>query len=342
MEFGSTLTQMPMVAITGTNGKSTTTELIAAMFNGCGKRSLPCGNHGTALCEVIVGGEPYDVLSLEVSSFQLETVTTFQPHISLWLNFAPDHLDRYPSESDYFASKFRIFENQTHDDHAIINAQDVERLGPLMPKVTTFSAHQDADFEYHDGKFFHHGLRIGDATGLRLRGKHNMENVLATLAVGHLHGFTFDAMLTVLQNYEAPKHRCELVRDFNGVEYINDSKATNLHALESCVRSLERPLVLIMGGKEKGLDYTPLRNAITSRVRRIITIGEIGDALVRQFADLVPCRRAADMNEAVTLAAIAANPGDAVVLSPGTSSFDMYSGYAERGEDFRTCVVGLI
>lgn len=342
MEFGFTLTDMPMVAITGTNGKSTTTELIAAMFNGCGKRSLPCGNHGTALSEVIGSGEKYDVLSLEVSSFQLETITTFRPHISLWLNFAPDHLDRYPGEPDYFAAKLRIFENQTPDDHAIINAQDVERLGPLLPKATTFSAHQDADFEYRAGKFLHQGAIIGDARRLRLRGKHNMENILATLAVGHLHGLSFDAMLAAIESYDPPKHRCELVRDFSGVEYINDSKATNLHALESCVRSLERPIVLIMGGKEKGLDYTPLRDAIPGHVTRIIAIGEIGDALVRQFADLVPCRRASDMNEAVTLAAIGANPGDAVVLSPGTSSFDMYSGYAERGEHFRDAVMSLI
>jgi len=342
MEFGFTLTDLPMIAITGTNGKSTTTELISAMFNGCGKRSLPCGNHGTALCEVIISREPYDVLALEVSSFQLETIATFKPHISLWLNFAADHLDRYASEPEYFAAKFRMFENQTPEDFAVVNAAEVERLGPITPQVISFSAHQSADFEYRDGYFLHQDLRVGSASKLRLRGKHNMENVLATLAAGWLHGLKFDAMLAAIEAYEPPKHRCELVRDFNGVEFINDSKATNLHALESCVRSLERPLVLIMGGKEKGLDYSPLRASIPGKVRAIITIGEIGDALRDQFRDLVPCERAIDMADAVRLAADAAQSGDAVVLSPGTSSFDMYSGYAERGEHFRSAVLALI
>lgn len=133
-----------------------------------------------------------------------------------------------------------------------------------------------------------------------------------------------------------------MVREIDGVEFINDSKATNLHALESCVKSLDRPLVLIMGGKEKGLDYAPLRQAIPGTVRSIVTIGEIGDKLCTQFKDLVPCQRAGDMTEAVQLAARAASRGDAVVLSPGTSSFDMYSGYAERGEYFRTAVNALI
>lgn len=341
MEFGFTLTGMPMIAITGTNGKSTTTELISAVFNGCGKRSLPCGNHGMALCEVIVSNEPYDVLALEVSSFQLETIATFKPHISLWLNFAPDHLDRYDSEASYFAAKYRIFENQDADDYAIVNAQDVQALGALTPKLITFSATHDAEFEYRAGKFYHLGSLIGDALTVPLRGRHNMENILATLAAGWLHGFSFSQMLRAIESYEPPKHRCELVREWNGIEFINDSKATNLHALESCVRSLERPLVLIMGGKEKGLDYSPLRAAIPGTVRSIVTIGEIGTKLSEQFRDLVPCTPAADMAEAVQLAASVALRGDAVVLSPGTSSFDMYSGYAERGEHFRRAVLSL-
>lgn len=341
MEFGFTLTQMPMIAITGTNGKSTTTELISTMLNGCGKRSLPCGNHGVALSEVIVSDKPFDCLALEVSSFQLETIATFKPHISVWLNFAPDHLDRYATEADYFAAKFRIFENQSPTDFAIVNALDVERLGPITPKVITFSASEPADFEYRNGKFLHWGERIGDASSIRLRGKHNMENILATLASGWILGIGFAPMLKAIEAYEPPAHRCELVRELNDVEFINDSKATNLHALESCVRSLERPIVLIMGGKEKGLDYTQLRQAIPGKVKSIVTIGEIGSKLFQQFRDLVPCQQAPDMITAVELAAQQAEAGDAVVLSPGTSSFDMYSGYAERGEYFRTAVMAL-
>lgn len=341
LEFGYTHTQMPMIAITGTNGKSTTTELIAEVLNACGLRSLPCGNHGTALCEVIVCEEHYDQLALEVSSFQLETIATFRPHISLWLNFAPDHLDRYPDEPAYFAAKFRVFENQTANDVAILNALDVERLGPLLPQVLTFSASRTADFEYRDGKFLHQNQIIGDASKMRLRGRHNMENILATLATGFVLGLPFASMLSAVEAYEPPKHRCELVRTLNGVEYINDSKATNIHALESCVKSLDQPIVLIIGGKEKGLEYTPLRTAIAGRVRAIVTMGEIGEKLGVMFGDLVPCQHASDMSDAVKRAASLARAGDAVVLSPGTSSFDMYSGYAERGEHFRRAALTL-
>lgn len=341
IEFGFTLTDMAMIAITGTNGKSTTTELLSTMLNDCGQRSVPCGNHGMALCEVILSGQPYDQLALEVSSFQLETIATFRPHISLWLNFAADHLDRYVTEADYYAAKFRIFENQTAEDFAVINAQEVSRLGTLKPKTVTFSAHEPADFEYRDGQFWHDGKVIGSARQLRLRGKHNMENILATLAVGWVLGIGFDPMLAAIESYEPPKHRCELVREWQGIEFINDSKATNLHALESCVRSLESPLVLIMGGKEKGLDYAPLRHAIPGKVRALVTIGEIGEKLRQQFCDLVPCQSAADMLQAVQAAARLAQRGDAVVLSPGTSSFDMYSGYAERGEHFRAAALQL-
>jgi UDP-N-acetylmuramoylalanine--D-glutamate ligase len=311
------------------------------MLNGCGKRSLPCGNHGTALCEVIVSDESYDQLALEVSSFQLETISTFKPHISLWLNFAPDHLDRYPDESAYFAAKFRVFENQTAEDFAIMNTLDIERLGPLTPKIITFSANGSADFEYRDGQFLHQSKIVGDASKIRLRGRHNMENILATLATGFVLGLPFASMLSAIEAYEPPKHRCELVREVNGVEFINDSKATNLHALESCVKALDQQLVLIMGGKEKGLDYAPLREAIPGKVHSIVTIGEIGSKLCAQFSDLVPCQQATDMSDAVQRAASLAKSGEAVVLSPGTSSFDMYSGYAERGEHFRRAVFAL-
>ncbi|MDB6140219.1 MAG: UDP-N-acetylmuramoylalanine/D-glutamate ligase, partial [Verrucomicrobiaceae bacterium] len=285
-----------------------------------------------------------DMLDIEVSSFQLETIFTFHPPISMWLNFAPDHLDRYPNEAAYFAAKKRIFMNQTEGDWAIINALDAELLGSLKPRVITFSAqpeHQDAAFTYRDGEFFHQGRAFGNARKIALRGRHNMENVLAAVAAGFIKGLPFDQMLAAVEAYEPPAHRCQLVREWHGIEFINDSKATNLHALESCIRSLERPIVLIAGGKEKGLDYHPLRGAIPGKVRAMVLIGEIAATLAATFGDLVSCQKAADMAEAVTLAAAAAQTGDAVVLSPGTSSFDMYSGYAERGTRFREAVQAL-
>ena len=339
-EFAFNLTNMAMAAITGTNGKSTCTELIAAMFNGCGLKSVPCGNHGMSLSEVVASGVPYEVLALEISSFQLETIQNFRAKASLWLNFAPDHLDRYPNMEAYFAAKARIFENVTRDDYAIVRA--CESVSSGKAQRWTFSAYGDtAEYTYADGHFFHEGQRFGSATGLKLRGKHNMENVLAALMTGRVFGLSRTEMLKALAAYEPPRHRCELVRTLRDREYINDSKATNLHALEACLRSQERPIVLIAGGKDKQLDYTPLRDALNGQVRAMVFIGEIAPELEKTFGDLLPCKRGADMAEAVALATQLSQPGDAVILSPGTSSFDMYTGYAQRGDVFRDAVNAL-
>lgn len=339
-EFAFNLTHMSMAAITGTNGKSTCTELIATMFNGCGFKSIPCGNHGMSLSEVVASGVRYDVLALEISSFQLETIQNFRAKASLWLNFAPDHLDRYPNMEAYFAAKARIFENVTRDDYAIVRAGETVSTGKAQR--WTFSAYgEEADYTYANGDFLHEGRKFGSAANLKLRGKHNMENVLAALMTGRVFGLGRTEMLKALEAYEPPRHRCELVRTLREREYINDSKATNLHALEACLRSQERPIVLIAGGKDKELDYTPLRAELTGQVRAMVLIGEIAAQLEQTFGDLLPCKRAKDMAEAVDLATQVSLPGDAIILSPGTSSFDMYTGYAQRGDVFRDAVNAL-
>lgn len=340
MEFAYGLTNLPMVGITGTNGKSTCTELIAAIFNGCGMKSIPCGNHGMSLSEVVASGEKYDVLALEISSFQLETIRDFHAKVSIWLNFAPDHLDRYPGMKEYFEAKARIFENVTADDVAVVRAGEQVFTGPA--KRITFSAVSDeADYTCRKGKFFHHERQIGDAAGIRLRGRHNMENVLAAMVACHAFGLAFEPMLTAVSAYEPPHHRCELIRELDGREYINDSKATNLHALEACLGSMDRPIVLIAGGKDKQLDYSPLRATLKGQVRAMVLIGEIAHQLKETFGDLLPCKTAKDMADAVRLATELSSPGDAIILSPGTSSFDMFTGYAQRGDVFRAAVNAL-
>lgn len=339
-EFAFHLTDMPMAAITGTNGKSTCTELIAALFNGCGMKSLPCGNHGVSLSEVVASGVRYDVLALEISSFQLETIRDFRAKASLWLNFAPDHLDRYPDMESYFAAKARVFENVTAEDVAIVRAG--ESVSSSAAQRWTFSAYgEEAGYTYKAGSFYHLGEEIGSASGLKLRGKHNMENVLAALMTGRVFGLEYSDMLNAMESYEPPRHRCELVRTLHDREYINDSKATNLHALEACLRSQERPIVLIAGGKDKELDYTPLRAGLNGQVRAMVLIGEIAEQLKQTFGDLLPCQCATDMADAVRLATEVSQAGDAIILSPGTSSFDMYTGYAQRGEVFREAVNAL-
>lgn len=339
-EFAFHLTDMPMAAITGTNGKSTCTELIATLFNGCGMKSLPCGNHGMSLSEVVASGVRYDVLALEISSFQLETIRDFRARATLWLNFAPDHLDRYPDMESYFAAKARVFENVTADDVAIVRAG--ENVSSGAAERWTFSAYgAEAGYTYSDGKFYHLGEEIGSASGLKLRGRHNMENVLAALMTGRVFGLQYSSMLKAMESYEPSRHRCELVRTLRDREYINDSKATNLHALEACLRSQERPIVLIAGGKDKELDYTPLRAELNGQVRAMVFIGEIAQQLERMFGDLLPCQCAKDMADAVRLATEVSQAGDAIILSPGTSSFDMYTGYAQRGDVFREAVNAL-
>lgn len=340
MEFAFNLTDMPMIGITGTNGKSTCTELIAHIANACGLRSLPCGNHGMSLSEVVASGERYDVLSLEISSFQLETIQNFRAKASLWLNFAPDHLDRYPGMEEYFAAKSRIFENVTVDDVAIVRAGETVPTGPA--RRLTFSAYgAEADATYSGGQFFLNGRLLGDASRIPLRGRHNMENILAAMLACNVYGAGFPEMLRAVESYEPPRHRCELVRELHGREYINDSKATNLHALEACLNSMDRPIVLIAGGKDKGLDYSPLRASLNGQVRSMVLIGEISSQLQDTFSDLLPCHAAKDMADAVRIAAEVSLPGDSVILSPGTSSFDMFTGYAQRGEVFRAAVQSL-
>lgn len=341
MEFAFNLTDMPMISITGTNGKSTCTELIAHILEACGRRSIPCGNHGMSLSEVVSSGVRYDVLALEVSSFQLETIHQFRTPATIWLNFAADHLDRYPGMKEYFAAKARIFENVTSDDTAIVRAGESVSSGSARRR--TFSAYgAEADAVYVGGQFFVNGEKIGDASAIRLRGRHNMENVLAAMMACQTFGLGFGEMLSAVASYVPPAHRCELVRSLNGREYINDSKATNLHALEACIGSMDRPIVLIAGGKDKQLDYSPLRDALKGQVRAMVLIGEIKQSLHDLFADLLPCHVADDMAHAVELATQFSLPGDSIILSPGTSSFDMFSGYGQRGEVFRAAVNSLL
>jgi UDP-N-acetylmuramoylalanine--D-glutamate ligase len=335
------LSQIPVVGITGTNGKTTTTEIVERMFNGCGRRTIACGNYGHALSEVAVSGEKYDVLTVEVSSFQVETITSFRPTVALWLNFAPDHLDRYPDNETYFAAKKHIFDYMTEDDFAVIRAG--EPLGALKPQILTFTTESGvaADFQLLDDSVLFRGQRIARVSDLPLKERHNIENQMAALGAGWAMGLRFEELVPALAGYEPARHRCEFVAEINGHRYINDSKATNLHALETCLKSQDDPVVLIVGGKEKGLDYTPFRPLLQEKVSALVTLGEIGDKLAAQFSDLVPCQRVATVQDAVITATNMAHPGQSIVFSPGTSSFDMFSGYAERGNVFRDAVLHL-
>src|ERR1041385_7482474 len=221
LELGWRFCETPVIAVTGTNGKTTTTELLAQMLDACGQHTIACGNIGKPLSEVAREKQPFDVLTVEVSSFQLEAICTFHPSISLWLNFAPDHLDRYRSVADYRAGKLRIFENQTETDVAVVNA--LEKFPAIRPRKITFSAYSDqADFQLSGGTIAYQNQAVLRLSDTKLRGLHNIENLMATLAAGMARGLTFKEMVPPLCEYEPRPHRCEFVREVSGVEYRSE------------------------------------------------------------------------------------------------------------------------
>jgi len=340
LELGWRSCETPVIAVTGTNGKTTTTEMLAQMLNDCGQETIACGNIGKPLSEVAREKTKYDVLTVEVSSFQLETIQTFHPSIALWLNFAPDHLDRYRSVAEYRAAKLRLFENQTADDVAIVNA--VESLPELRARKVTFSAYTNrADFRLAEGAIVFENKPVLRLNQTKLRGSHNIENLMATLAAGHARGLAFEKMVPPLCAYEPKPHRCEFVRQIGGVDYINDSKATNLDAVEKALLTQSKPVVLIAGGKDKGFTFEPLRKLVKEKVRSTILIGEMAERIAHDWDGAVKTELATSLADAVERAYATAKSGEVVLFSPGTSSFDMFKSYADRGDQFRALVQAL-
>ena len=327
-----------IIGITGTNGKTTTTELVERILSHAALGGTACGNYGTPFAEVVLLANPPLVVSLELSSFQLETISTLHPVVSIWLNFAPDHMDRYPTVEAYRAAKLRIFQNQTAGDTAVVRAG--ENLPKLAAKVVTFSTTDATADWYSEGHTIEHGGEtwIDMDRDTSLRGLHNAENTMAALAACEALGISSQMMREALQGYAPPPHRCELIRTLDGVEYLNDSKATNLHALESALRSQTRPVILIVGGKEKGLDYASVVPLLVQKALAVVTFGQIARPLADLFSAAVSCQSVSTLADAVATARSLAPRGSTVLLSPGTSSFDQFSGYEQRGNAFRDLV----
>jgi UDP-N-acetylmuramoylalanine--D-glutamate ligase len=338
VELAARFYQGKIIGITGTNGKTTTTELVARILFHAGMGGTPCGNNGTPIAEVVLQPQVPAAVALELSSFQLETIRSLHPVVAIWLNFAPDHMDRYASVDAYRAAKLRIFENQSVGDSAVV--RHGSDLPPLAARIVTFSTMDPEADWFSNGHVICHGsetwLDMDQDTSLR--GLHNAENMMAALAACHALGIDAAIMRDALHGYAPPPHRCELIRTLDGVEYLNDSKATNLHALESALRSLSRPVVLIAGGKEKGLDYSPLVPLLREKALATVTFGQIARPLAAVFSEAVASESVATLTDAVAVARSHAPPGSTVLLSPGTSSFDQFSGYEQRGNAFRDIV----
>lgn len=338
IELGFALCRCPVAAITGTNGKTTTTSLAHHLLHRAGVRCRAAGNIGTPFCEVVAESESLDWVVLEVSSFQLETIRAFRPRIAAFLNFSPNHLDRYRCLQDYFAAKLRIFENQRPEDFAVVQAG--LGLPPLAARQVTFSARRPADWTLCEGWVCRKGERVMEMAATRLAGPHNAENAMAALALGECAGADVAKMAAAALDFQPPPHRCELVRELGGVRWVNDSKATTLDAMAKALGGQPGPVVLIAGGKDKGFDFDALLPLVKGRVRLAVLIGEMRERIARSWPG-VPCRLADSLEEAVAAAREAAQPGDTVLFSPGTSSFDMFRDYAERGLRFREAVEAL-
>ena len=330
-----------IIGITGTNGKTTTTALIEHMLLSAGRSAKACGNYGFPFSELVLMNPAPEYAVLEVSSFQMETIKSFKPEVAVWLNFAPDHMDRYKRVSDYFAAKFRIFENMSADQLAIVRVG--ERLPELAPRVVEFSAFEGSGLlRYGDGCILQEDDVVADLSGTAMAQAHNAENSMAAILACRALGLSDAQIIPAIRNFTPPHYRCEVVAEQGDILWLNDSKSTNLHSTEAALRSQTRPVILMAGGKDKGLDYTPLNQLIQEKVRLCIVFGQIAEQLESTFAPVCPTIRVETVPEAVQAAAEQVQAGDVVLFSPGTSSFDQFTGYVQRGQCFREAVLQTI
>ncbi|WP_447977854.1 UDP-N-acetylmuramoyl-L-alanine--D-glutamate ligase [Candidatus Nitrospira bockiana] len=354
LELAFRCLKAPVLAVTGTNGKSTTVTLIGLLLKESGKRAFVGGNLGTPLSEAALATwqdpSAYEYVVAEVSSFQLETIERFRPTVAAVLNITPDHLDRYPALEPYVAAKARILENQTPDDYAVLNADD-DRVAAFAQRargrVLRFSRTQPVEAGgYVEGDRLMlalHGAReaVCRVDEIRIPGSHNVENAMAATVAAALCGCPPAVMRRVLATFPGLEHALEFVRERHGVEFINDSKGTNVDATLKALESLAKPIVLIAGGKDKGAEFTRLREPIRRRVKRLILIGEAAPRIRAALDGFEPISLAGSLKEAVTCAAAEAGPGDIVLLSPACASFDMFADYQDRGRQYKALVQAL-
>ena len=340
-------------AITGTNGKTTVTSLVGEIVKAAGIDCCVCGNIGLPVSAKVPQAGPDTIMVTEISSFQLETAHTFSPHVSAILNLSPDHLDRHGSYEEYVRVKSRIFRNQTEGDYFVYNAQD-EILCDLIKDVPCEAVPFSSAKELEKGAFVRDGeivVKDGEITALcktselKIPGKHNLENALAAAAVCWFGGIPAEAISKGLKSFAGVEHRIEFVREINGVRYVNDSKGTNPDASIKAVEATDTPILLIAGGYEKNSDFSELIACFDGRVKELLLIGATAERFAQCAMSLGYPKEhvhfAKDMKECVSLASELAQSGDTVLLSPASASWDMYKNFEERGNDFKSIVLGI-
>lgn len=349
LELAFQQARAPVVAITGTNGKTTTTALTGQIFQEAGLKTLVAGNIGRPFIAEVEDYGPEDVIVLEVSSFQLETADSFRPRVAAILNITPDHLDRHKTMEAYVAAKARVFSRQTREDVTVLNYDDrlTRELASQCPgRVVFFSRQQelaegvcvkDGCITVKEKGRAHSILPVGE---LRIPGLHNLENALAAVACAWSWGIEGEKIAAALRRFPGVPHRLELVAEINGVAYVNDSKGTNPEASIKALEAYQRPIILLAGGRNKGSDFTAFAHTVKKKARALVVLGECAaeiEAAARK-AGVREIYRASNFREAVLTAHRLAKPGDVVLLSPACASWDMFKNYEERGEQFKQIV----
>jgi UDP-N-acetylmuramoylalanine--D-glutamate ligase len=354
IELASRFLRGRMVAITGTNGKTTTTTLVGELLRDAGLPVQVGGNIGTPLISLVESSREDGWTVVEVSSFQLETIVDFHPTVALVLNVTPNHMDRYEFVKDYAAAKHRIFRNQTSEDVAILNADD-EIVSSWASGLRAHAVLFSVQRELSDGLYLRGGQELVSRTvdgervlmnrnEMQLRGLHNVENVLAAFAVGLACGASPELMRETARKFEAVEHRMERVAVIDDVTFYNDSKATSVDATLKALEALaddDGKVILILGGRGKKAPYAPLSNLVKTKVRRLIILGEDADTIESELKNDAPNERVESLNEAVRRSFEIAEAGDSVLFAPACSSFDMFSSFEHRGKAFKEAVRGI-
>ncbi len=342
LELGYRLTSGKYIAVTGTNGKTTVVSLISHILARMG--AIPVGNIGRPLSQFAMQG---GLFVIEVSSFQLHTIEQFKPNIAVITNISEDHIDWHGDFESYCAAKLRITENQESDDFLILNGEDngcmnrAAYSSKAQVKFIRLNAEADA-FTLNDrlylmtesGKI----IEIPEIDDLKIKGQHNVMNALFAALASHLAGADIETIRNGLLTFEGLPHRLQYVDEIHGVKFYNDSKGTNPHAVKWALKAFDKPVILIMGGEDKGVDFSSLVSDIWKKVKFLVVMGKATDKLIRTFSRVTEVLKASDINDAVLKAYQKAEPGDIIVLSPGCASFDMFRNYKERGEAFINAV----
>ncbi len=351
VELASRFCKGKIIAITGTNGKTTTTSLCEFLLNNCGVKAYSAGNIGFAFSEIALDVKENEFVVLETSSFQLDYIDSFKPAFSMILNITPDHLDRYNhSFEEYTASKLVIAKNQNEGDYLITNADDkntpVEKITSPVRKLRFSIANEVAEGAFHkDGKLYyaHNGRAeyVCEASDLFIKGEHNIANALAVLAVAKTIGLENDKITGAFKTFPGVEHRIEFVREFNGVKFYNDSKATNADSVWYALRSFHQPVFLILGGKDKGNDYNQIKEPVQNVVKKIYAIGSSAKKVYDFFSPFMDVEILSTLEECVVKGSKEAKAGEVVLLSPACASFDMFDNYEHRGKVFKQAVMSL-